>query len=415
VDIEAIREAAAACRDEMLEFLTRLLRFESFSGQEPDAQRFIAAAFSRLADTKQVPISAAILDDPDFVDQGQDTRYAGRGNVVVSFGGGGEGRSLILNTHSDVVAVGAGWPEAFRPTRSADGRFLAARGACDAKGCIATIWLLAAMLRRLGLEPTGHVAAHLVVEEEIGGNGTLSLVADGCEADGVIVLEPTKLHVHHAHRGAVWFDLHLTGRAAHMGRRFEGVNAVEKMMKIVAALNDYEQRLLARSRGYRGFERYEYPVQMNIGRIAGGAGHSIVADECHLAGGVGFLPDRSMREVMDEVDELIRGIDDEWIRDHYALTFTGLRNDSYEIDPAHPLPAGLAAAARSTGVASDIFGWNVSCDARLYARRLGIPTVIFGPGDIADAHSRGEKIEIQRILDAAVCLVVFILDWCGGK
>jgi acetylornithine deacetylase len=417
IDVDAIRAAAEACRPQMLDVLSRLLAIPSFSGQEGAAQQCAAEAFGSVADVQRVPINRAILDDPDFVDVGQDTSYADRCNVVAGFpvAAPGRGRSLILSTHTDVVAVEADWADAFTPRLSGDGRLLYGRGACDAKGSVATIWLVFRVLQALGVAPTAPLTAHIVIEEEIGSNGALSLVADGCAADGAIVLEPTNLQVHHANRGAVWFDLTIGGRAIHMGRRFEGVNAIEKMMKVVAALNDYEQRHLAESRGYRGFERYEFPVQMNVGRIDGGTGHSIVADSCHIAGGVGFLPNKSMKQVMAELHEVVRGTGDAWIREHYALTFTGLRNDSYEIAMDHPLAAGLAAAAADAGAAAEVFGWNVSCDAHVYAKRAGVPAVVFGPGDIADAHSRGEKIEIARILDAAVALVRFIAQWCGAS
>jgi acetylornithine deacetylase len=418
VDLGAIRAAADACRGEMIEFLSAMLRFDSFSGQEAGVQGCAAEAFARVADTRTVPISRAILADPDFVDQGQDTSYADRGNVLATCGGGGGmggGRSLILQSHTDVVAVEPDWTDAFEPKSLDDGRTIAARGATDAKGCVATIWLAMRMLKELGITPAGRLDAQIVIEEEIGGNGALSFVLDGCAADGVVVVESTRLQVHHANRGAVWFDVTMAGRAIHMGRRFEGVNAIEKMAKVIAAFNEYEQRHIAESRGYPGFERYEAPVQLNVGRIEGGVGHSIVPGECRLAGGVGFLPNKSLAQVVGELHAAIRAIDDPWAREHYTLTCTRLRNDSYGIDPAHPLPVGLAAAANAAGFPSEVFGWNVSCDARLYARRAGLPVVVFGPGDIAQAHSRGERIEIAQILDAAVCLVRFIADWCNAE
>jgi acetylornithine deacetylase len=413
VDMKAIRAAAEAGRAEMLDFLSAMLRKPSFSGKEGPVQQLVAAAFAPLAETRQVPIHPAILADRDFVDQGQDRGYADRRNCLATCGGGGRGRSLILQSHTDVVAVEADWTDAFEPRLLDGGRVIAARGATDAKGCVATIWLVFRMLKELGITPAGRLEAQIVIEEEIGGNGALSLILDGRGADGVVVLESTQLQVHHANRGAVWFDVTMAGRAIHMGRRFEGVNAIEKMMKVIAALDAYEQRHIAESRGYPGFERYEAPVQLNVGRIAGGVGHSIVPGECRLAGGVGFLPNKSLEQVVGELHEAIRGIEDPWVREHCELTCTRLRNDSYEIDPAHPLPVGLAAAAREVGCPSEVFGWNVSCDARLYARRAGLPVVVFGPGDIAYAHSRSERIEIAQILDAAVCLVRFILQWCG--
>ena len=78
----------------------------------------------------------------------------------------------------------------------------------------------------------------------------------------------------------------------------------------------------------------------------------------------------------------------------------------------HPLPVALGKACEQAALPGEITGWNVSCDARLYAKRAKIPTVVFGPGDIVHAHSGEEQIRFADIQQAADALARFLLDWC---
>ena len=81
----------------------------------------------------------------------------------------------------------------------------------------------------------------------------------------------------------------------------------------------------------------------------------------------------------------------------------------------HPLPTTLHAAVHDAGLESEVFGWNVSCDARLYARVGGLPVVVFGPGDLATAHGPHEHFAVADMIDAACALTQFVQDWCGVR
>ena len=252
-----------------------------------------------------------------------------------------------------------------------------------------------------------------VIEEEVGGNGALAAIREGHRADGVVVLEPTDLQIHPANRGAIWFRVTTTGKSVHMGRIAEGVSAIEKAIEAIRLLKDYEKGLVAQSKGIPLFERYDRPVQLNVGLIAGGLLPSMVPGECTLEGGVGFLPNKSMTHIKEELQQVLMSAEDPWLRDHVRLEFPKLHNDSYETDPGHPMVLSLREATRDCGLSSEVFGWNVSCDARLYSRIGGMPTVVFGPGSIARAHSREEGIDLGSICQAAGALTRFIVDWCG--
>lgn len=414
---DALVSTIQARLPEARDLLCDLITLPTLSGEEEPAVRRMAAAFSRLGLPAELrPISPAIKDDPDYSFREANIDYTDRHNLIVSRAGtegGAEGaRSVILQTHLDVVPARE-WEQAFTP--QVEGDVVYGRGACDCKGQAATLWLTFAALETAGVRLRGDVQAQLVVEEEIGGNGALAAILDGDRADAVVVLEPTSLHVHPAARGACWFRIRLLGRSVHMGRKQVGVSALEKAVYIFNALEAYERRLIEESRGQPLFARYRNPVQVNVGLVRAGEWPSMVPGECLIEGGVGFLPNKPMRVVQEEIRALLTGASDPWIVEHSTLDFPKLHNDAYQIDPNHPAVQTLAAACRQTGLPSEVFGWNVSCDARLYALRGGMPTMIFGPGDVSDAHSDHEQIRLSDMARAAEALARFLMDWCGRE
>jgi len=404
-------QISAANREATADLLIRMIAIPSSTGEEGPVLQFLDGAFRALGlEVIQAPVPESLRGDPEFSSPEAVKNYQGRHNLIVPLPGSGGGRSLILCTHVDTVPA-ADWPEAFIPKR--DGDVIQGRGASDAKGMVATIWLALKTLVESGFKPRGDLRVHLVIEEEIGGNGALALVRQGERADAALVVESTRFQIHPGHRGAIWFRITVQGRSTHMGRKWEGVNAVEKAMRIIEALLEYEKRLVAESRGNPLFARYQDPVQVNIGMLHGGNWPSMVPGEAVIEGGVGFLPNKPMSKVKEEVREVILGIGDPWITEHFTLEFPKLHNDAYEDDPAHPFVTTLKRCCDELGLDSEVFAWNVSCDARLYHHQGGMPTVIFGPGDAAQAHARGEQCRLGELARGAEALVSVVKAWCG--
>jgi len=407
---ERIRSAIESRASEAREFLKDMIRFESTPGNE---QGVIGFCESRFAETgcecELVPMSDDIKNDPEYSRADVELFYEGRANLVAHRRGSGGGRSVLFQSHVDVVP-GGDWPDAFVPVD--DGDFVVGRGACDAKGQVAGIWLAMKALDDLGVGSRGDVQAQIVVEEENGGNGALDLIRKGYRADIAIIAEGSGLNIHPANRGAIWFRIEIEGSPTHMGRKHEGISAIDLSYKVIQALYEYEKVIVADSANYPGFERYTNPVQVNVGMLHSGTWPSMVAANAVIEGGVGFLPNRSMDQVKREVLEVIRAIDDPWLQDHVKLSFPKLHNDSYETDYSHPGVEAMRQACVETGLGSEVFGWNVSCDARLYAKVGGMPTIVFGPGSITQAHAKGERIDFREVAKAAEAMVRFVLSWC---
>ena len=403
--IEFLREQ----EENAARLLFELIRHHSLVHSEQEIQSFLFDYLHVLGLAPEyAPIDEDIVDDPDYTNVPGHKSYEGRSNIVAVVRGSGGGRSVILNSHSDVVP---GPEDLFHPRRN--GNLVYGRGACDAKGQIVTVLLALRALRELDVRLRGDVILQIVIEEEPGGNGSLSLIRQGYRADVAMVFEPTALHVCPANRGAVWYKLRVEGKPVHMAKYWDGVNAVAKMMDLIQILRRYETKLREQSRGQPLFPDEPSPVTVNIGLIHGGEWPATVAGECVIEGGVAFLPNKRLKQIEGEVRVAIEQGADEWSRSHYSLDFSRLHNDAYEMRIDHPSVRSLCRAADSIRGPQEPIGLVASSDARLFYHRGEMPTLVFGPGDLSHAHSAEEQIDLDDIANAAQILALFLMDWCG--
>jgi acetylornithine deacetylase len=404
-----LRAATQSVRHETESFLCDLIRLPSLSGNEAQTMELAAERFAGVAEVERIPLADSILLDEDCADPVRGLRYEGRSNLRLRLPGATGGRSLLFNTHLDVVPASDGQKRPFDPVVEAG--IVRGRGACDAKGQAATIFAAFAALRRLGVRLEGDLLAHLVVEEEVGGNGTLAMIRRGERADACIVMEPTEMRVFSSVRGAVWFRVICTGKPGHSGSGGT-VSALKMATRVMEILEQYHARLLALSGGIPLFERYPNPMPITFGKLHAGNWPAAAPASAVLEGVLGFLPNKKRYQVMEEMRDAILSDSDEWLRDHVALEFM-YRHDAHVLDPGHPLPTGLSASCREMGLPGEIAAMTASCDSWFYNNQLKIPTVVFGPGSLSVAHSREEQISLDDILQAALVLVHFAQGWCG--
>ncbi len=391
------------------DLLCRLISIPSATGGEARVQAFLFDFLSQTGfEPKRSPVADSIIHDPDYAHPAGRSGFLDRPNILLTIPGSGGGRSAVINTHTDVVPAP---PEMFSPR--VEGEVVCGRGACDAKGQVVTALLALRALRDRNIRLKGNVEVQFVIEEETGGTGSLALLAGGSRADMAVVLEPTGLGVRAANRGAAWFRLSVSGRPAHMGRYHEGVNAVDEMTGLIAVLKEYESRLRDASKGYPGFPDDPSPVVVNIGEIRGGEWPSTLPGECVLKGGIAFLPNRTSRQVEQEVRDLIQAKATPWSREHSRFELSGLRNEAFETPTGNPAVQFFSRAAAEVLGPHPLEGWAASCDARLFFHRGGMPVLVFGPGDLRQAHSLDERVAMGDILRGAEVLARFLAAWCG--
>jgi len=407
LDIRAVIETLRSTTDH---FLCDLIRLPSLPGQEQQAVDCAAQRFAEIGEVERVPLSNSLREDKDYSDPVQGIEYEGRSNLRVRVAGMGGGRSLLFSTHLDVVPPSAGQDQAFEPRVSANRVF--GRGACDAKGQVAALFTALLAAQRLGVKLKGDALAHLVVEEEVGGNGTLAMVRRGEHADGCVVMEPTEMRILSSVRGAVWFRVTCKGRAGHSGSGGT-VSALKMAIRTIEILEQYHARLLAASRGIPLFDQFPNPMPITFGKLAAGVWPATTPASASIEGVLGLLPNKTHQAVAEEMDQAIRDGGDEWLRDHFKLEFM-YRHDAHVLDPGHPLVKGLEASCQEAGTGGEVSAMTASCDSWFYNNQLRIPTVVFGPGSLRFAHSNEEQIGLDEIAAAAVVLVRFLADWCGG-
>lgn len=318
--------------------------------------------------------------------------HPGRHNVLARLVPCGKPRqTIVLAPHLDTVNIAN--EHQLTPTRKAGRLF--GRGACDTKGCVAAMLTVLCELAKAKSRPreTEIIFAGLI-DEENAQTGSRALAASGLKADLAIVGEPTRLRVITAHKGSLWLRLETHGKAAHGSTPHLGRNAVHEMARVVEMLEtEYAAELRKRPHPLLG------TGTVSVGSICGGTQPNIVPDRCELSVDRRTLPGETERGVMREIGALLaRKKLRASVGSKKLLPCLPLETDS-----RLPLVRQLLRTARQSRPA----GANYFCDASILAHG-GIPSVVFGPGDIAQAHTADEWISLRSLEDGNRLLGQFL-------
>ncbi len=408
IEQSAIQKAVSDGLSAASDLLCEMIRFPSTSGQEHELMLYLEDFFQKSGlEVERAAMNDRLKGDPAYSSPVDGICYEGRFNLRLRRSGTGGGRTLLFNAHSDVVPASPGMEDAFHPRVENGGVY--GRGACDDKGQIALLALTLSALDTLDVKLPGEIIAHIVNEEENGGNGSLAMMRSGENADACIVLEPTEGRLLTSIRGAVWFRLQFSGVAGHSGSTGKTSSALLKARDAIGILEKYHDDLLAASRGITFFDNYPNPMPITFGRLQSGNWPAAAPNSALLEGVLGLLPNRTASEVCLEMNEALKagGLKE---GDDYRLTFM-YRHDCSVLDPKHELPQRLAAAVENSGGEARMDAMTASCDACYYRNDLGIPTLVFGAGSLGVAHSVNEHIQLDDISAAAEALVRFIVDY----
>jgi acetylornithine deacetylase len=395
-----------------VDFLKRMIYIPSFSGEEKEVIQLIYEKFEPLTNGIEfVPLPENLPEDPEYSTPIPGIQYKGRHNLrAVIKGTSGGGPSVIFNTHADVVPASANQTRPFEPFVESESVY--GRGACDAKGQIATLYLLSRFLMKRRIRLKGDIIFLIVVEEENGGNGSLAAIRKGEKANATIVMEPSSLKILPSVRGAVWFRIICKGKPGHSGSAGKRISALDLAIEAREILIAYHQKLLAASKGIQLFDDFENPMPITFGKLLAGDWPATIPNQAVLEGVLGFLPNKNRFEVMDEIKTVIYQQGGDELKSNVQIEFM-YKHDSHVLSTDHLLVRTLSDACKKSKVTPKITAMAASCDSWLYQNQLKIPTVVFGPGDLAVAHSNYEHIKIKDIELAAKILVNFVLKWCG--
>lgn len=300
----------------------------------------------------------------------------------------------LWEAHQDTVPVDGMTIDPFAATIH-NGR-LYGRGACDVKAGIAV--MLAAFARLVQEQPPGsaQVTLAFTVDEEHGGLGIQELMKSGLRADCAIVAEPTGFNIVNAHKGVVRWILRTTGRACHSSQPEEGVNAIYRMARLIRSIEDYSSRL---QQGPT--DPLLGPRTISIGRIQGGVSPNTVPDFCCVDIDRRLLPGETIVTATEELEAFLRDQPDVDFPFELLRSAAGCLPLSPQLSATWVPRLGQAinAVVGQHAVQAVPFGTDAA-----WIAEAGIPALIFGPGDIAQAHTKDEWIELAHLAPAAEIL-----------
>jgi len=308
----------------------------------------------------------------------------GRPNVIGKFSSRATRQSLAFAPHTDTVSVAGMTIDPFG-AEIRDGR-LYGRGACDTKGSLAAMLaaLANAVRKKEFREGSLDVCFCAVMGEESGSHGARALLERGLKVDFAIAGEATNCRVVHTHKGAIAFKIITRGRSVHSSMPERGDSAIKKMAGVVDyLLGEYSESL----------EKIQNKIlgspTTNVGIIRGGSQVNIVPDYCEIEVDRRTVPGENH-------DEILRHL-----REHLSaeVEMIGVAPPLYT-DPQHPF---IRAFGRET------VGAPWFCDAAYFAEH-GIPAVAFGPGDMAQAHTADEFIELSEVFRATQAMEELLLS-----
>jgi len=402
----------------LIDFLKGLTSIPSFGGEETAAQRRVARELEGMGldvDIWELDFDS-LRSHPSFSMPIE--REEGLG-VVGSMGAQEGGRSLILNGHIDTVAPGDedNWTHPPLTGTVIDGRIYG-RGVSDMKGGLCCAIFAAKAILDAGVELKGKLQIQSVIGEEDGGVGALATVLRGHTADAAVAMEPTELKVSPCHAGALAFRVEVSGKSAHACVREEGVNAIEKFIPLFNALRELETQ---RNTGVDDplYARYKIPYPINVGTIHGGTWPGSVPENLTFQGRVGVVVGERVEDARRSVEEAISGAAraDPWLKDNLPrVEWSGYQFDPATIAVDHPIVETVGGAFRDVTSGAPVFeGMTYASDMRHLINTGNTPTVLFGPGDVRNAHAPDEHVEISELITVAKTLAITALRFCGFK
>ena len=310
---------------------------------------------------------------------------------------------LMLNGHLDTVGTVAMEEDALKPRFEGDRVY--GRGSLDMKGGLVMGLLALDAVKRSGRTLRRSVLFTGVVDEEYASAGTEDVVSR-YEADAAVVMEPTALKLHLAHKGFAWATVEISGRAAHGSNYEEGVDAIAKMGRLLVELENLGAHYL-RSDGHPLVGK----PSIHASLIQGGRELSTYPDHCKLQLERRTLPGEDPAGIAQEMDRIcsrLRDADPEF-QYKIAVDFT---RDAYEVESSDPVVRALGRSwEKVTGTKPEYAGSSGWLDSALLGE-AGIPTVIFGP-DGAGAHASVEYVLMSSMIEGAEVLAETILHLCG--
>ncbi len=382
-DIDFSRLFDMVDKDELVAFLQKAIQTPSHI-EYPDEEKEIAAFIAEK-------MRAAGIDTELQIVEGK------RPNVISTIKGNRGGKSVTFNGHIDSIPP-------FDHTEPFSGRiegdYMYGRGACDMKsGIIAMAYAMIA-IKRSGITPPGDVVLTAVVGEEYGSFGARHYVKNNVLTDYGICGEPTSMKIGSAQKGLHWFEFNIPGKRIHSSVSSQGINALKRLNQLMTLINEeLEPKLKKRTHPLLGSSL------VNLGKVWGGEQPNVVPGDAHLQIERRYIPGETLQSVTAELQQIVDVCNKGY--DNYPITFTSMPYSLLVSKTPLDVPAGnpivqamLAAGKTVSGEEMEIVGIPFWGDAGVLSD-AGVTSILFGPGEVSDAHTARERVSLTDVYNAA--------------
>ncbi|MEX0300010.1 MAG: acetylornithine deacetylase [Kordiimonas sp.] len=350
---------------------------------------------SHLSNLELIQYITSYLGEYEIKTQTILNETGNKANLIATIGPNVSG-GVVLSGHTDVVpVVGQNWSTDPFSVVEAEGK-LFGRGTSDMKGFIAATLAAVPTFIKANLKRPIHIA--LSYDEEVGCLGVQQMLQPIKEFVAqprlVIVGEPTSMQVGNAHKGQMVSKTCIWGREAHSSRPDDGVNAVEIAAELIGVLG--KLRDTARETGAKDNEFDPPYTSFNIGPISGGSAFNIIPNQCEFDWEFRFVPSDDADAIIGTYNAYINDV----LNPRLEAKFPGCRaeNEVWAILP--PLKAEKGSDAETLALAlaerNDTTVLAFGTEAGHF-QSIDFPTVVCGPGDIAQAHKPDEYIEVSQL------------------
>ncbi len=420
-DYDAVLKQVELITDEAVKGLQDILRIDSTTGQENEAQDHIEKLLKEVGMDvdKWCDTDEDLKNHPGYFGCGAKD-LGDRPNVVGTAKGSGEGRSLILNGHIDTVPAGdlSQWRHGPFLGDIEDG-LIYGRGASDMKSGLIAAYYAYKAVKNAGIALKGDVIYQSAISEENGGAGTLGIVNRGYKADGAIILEPTTNIITTAELGTMLFRIIVEGKAAHGSTSYEGVSAIEKFSYVYDELMKWNADVNKNSdeiNDYR-FKNYKVPADLSFGSVHAGTWPAMLPSDLVAEGRYAYTLKGSILSARNDFEKELARIseNDPWLKEHpVKVEWFNVAWEPYNLQDVHPLPIALQECCEALGMNTELGGVPFGSDIK-YMPYVDTPAVLFGPGTIKKGHFANESVDIEEYINAIEVLACMIVKWCGNS
>lgn len=326
----------------------------------------------------------------------------GRPNLIAHWQERAGGKRLVLEAHLDTVTVEGMTVKPFA-AEVRDGRMYG-RGTCDTKGSMAAFMTALELAYRRDSLPADSIYFVATMSEETGCDGAAALVDHGFRADAAIVGEPTCCELVTCHKGPLWMEVEARGRSCHASVPDRGVNAIDLMARVVQFVHGPWQEYI---------HQVNHPVlgrsTSQVTLIQGGSKSNIIPARCRAFVDSRLVPWKPSAEVLADFERMLAA----HLGDDQCCSIENVRMLAPLDTPVDtPLPRKLLALCRAANDQRGPRGVNYFADSGPFSS-AGIPSVLIGPGDIAQAHTADEYLDLAQLYQATEIMLTLLTQHAG--